>query len=253
MGSRIISRVSVVAGLMAAFVLVACGGADVAPPHPGDGGIDAGTVDAGPDARLDCPDPLPAPAQCDFFLSCGCDVAAGEKCSIDSQTNARDCFQRGGKHEGEVCSQEMDCEAGTLCAVFGTSPVRRCMKYCDVAHACPTAPTAEACYIPVKDVANATVCGQVCDLLTQDCELADQGCYPSPTHVTTAEKGICAQAAAGAEGATCTIANDCAEGLTCLDGDSKCHKLCRVGGGAPACTTGTCQAIPGSTLTGVCK
>ena len=65
------------------------------------------------------------------------------------------------------------------------------------------------------------------------------------------EKGVCANAGAGGEGATCDVGNDCAEGLTCLD-DDKCHKMCKVGGGAPACTTGTCTVLDGHTQTGAC-
>jgi hypothetical protein len=251
MGSRIHSCRSILtlATLLGALALAACGGADVsntdgAPIVPADGG---------PDARLECPDPEPAPSACDFFLSCGCDVGAGEKCSIVSSSHARDCFEAGLKQPGETCDVETECVAGSLCAVFDGSAIKRCMQYCDDAHACPSTTTAQACYIPVEGVANASVCGQVCDLLTQDCAGADEGCYPSQVHVTTPEKGICAHAAAAVEGGSCTVANDCAEGLTCLDGDSKCHKLCRVGGGAPACTTGTCQMIAGDTLTGVCK
>jgi hypothetical protein len=251
MGSYIRSCRSVLslASVLVALALAACGGADVSTPDAST----AGPADSGVDARLECPNPEPAPDACDFFLSCGCDVGAGEKCSIDSTNHERDCFPKGTKEPGEDCDIETDCVSGSLCAVFGASTAKRCMRYCDDAHACPSTPLAQACYIPVTGVDPAAfVCGQVCDLLGQDCANADEGCYPSQLHVTTPEKGICAHAAAGVEGGACTVANDCAEGLTCLDSDSKCHKLCRVGGGEPACTTGTCTLISGETATGIC-
>jgi hypothetical protein len=235
------------AGLLA---LGACGGSDI-PPLRDDGSVEP--PDAGIDARTECPDPEPPPAECDFFLSCGCDVGAGEKCSVNPENSMRDCFQAGTTQAGQACVEETDCEAGTLCAVFGDSGARRCMKFCDDEFPCPTTPVAQACYIPVFNVEDARVCGQVCDLLGQDCELDDQACYPSG-RVTTAEKGICAEfKLTGVNGASCTVANDCNTGLTCLSNDGKCHELCDRQDGDPGCTTGTCQEIPGHTRTGVCK
>ncbi len=226
-----------------ALALAACGGADVAPQ------ADAAPL---PDARVECPNPEPEPSACDFFLSCGCAVAEGKKCSVDVTTHERDCFRAGTLAPGATCVSEVDCQAVSLCAVFGGGTAQRCMQYCDATHACPTTPAEQACYIPVSGVADAHVCGQVCSLLGQDCELADQGCYPSAI-VTTMEKGVCAQAAAGAELDTCSLANDCRKGLTCLTTDHKCHKLCDRGAGAGACTNGTCQAMPGHTATGICQ
>jgi hypothetical protein len=162
----------------------------------------------------------------------------------------RDCFQAGPKMPGSICTVETDCEAGSLCAIFGGGSERRCMKYCDDPHPCPTD---QACYVPVLEQDQTVrVCGQVCDLLGQDCEATGQGCYPS-ARVTTMEKGVCALSKGGAEGATCTDANDCGIGLTCLSNDHKCHKLCDRNDGNPGCTSGTCQEIPGHTVTGVCK
>ena len=235
---------------LAATLTAACGGADVGPGLRAD--ADPGDLDAGIDGRAECPDPEPPPEQCDFFLSCGCDVAGGQKCSINAISNQRACFAAGPKAPGATCSDESECEAGSLCAVFGGAGTKRCMQYCDDAHACPSAPTAQACYVPVLNVNDATVCGQVCDLRGQDCEEASQGCYPS-ARVSTDEKGICAVAGSAGQGAACTLGNDCAKGFTCDSGTDKCVQMCTIGGGAPACTVGTCTPLGGHTATGVCK
>jgi hypothetical protein len=233
------------------FALVACGGgADVV--H-----LDGGSADAGgPDARTECSDPEPPPTACDFFLSCGCNVAAGEKCSIDSNNSMRACFQAGDKAPGATCGDETECQAGSLCALFGGGNAMRCMQYCDPAHTCPSTPVAQACYIPVFNVVDARVCGQVCDLRGQDCELADQACYPASA-VSTMEKGICARAAARVDGDPCDQGNDCAKGFTCISNPAPtpgatCHRMCSRDGSAPVCTVGTCKPLEGHTLTGIC-
>jgi hypothetical protein len=235
------------------FALLACGGADI-PPLVRDAGAPIDALVPVPDARLDCPDPLPAPTACDFFLSCGCDVAGGEKCSINNNTNQRGCFLAGPGLTGATCDHETECQAGTLCAIFGGSTAWTCMQYCDDAHDCPAD---LGCYLPVENVADATVCGPICDLLGQDCGIADQGCYPF-SKVKTEQKGICVLAGAGVNGTDCTKANDCAEGFTCVapinpGGPSKCRQMCGRDGSAPTCATGSCLVLQSQTHTGYCN
>ena len=235
--------------LVSVFVLSGCsGGADAryrvdAGPTDDDAAVDGGT-----DARTECSDPLPPPSQCDFFLSCGCDVANGEKCSLEAENGVRACFQAGEKQPGALCSDETECEAVSLCAIFGGSGEKHCMQYCDDDHGCPSA---QACYVPVLNVADAFVCGQVCDLRNQDCAVAGQGCYPS-SRVSTDEKGICANAADGETGDACQQGNDCAAGFICADTDGECHEICDRQDGDPGCTTGTCKPLEGHTVTGFC-
>ncbi len=249
MQSRKSSMVSIISvlTLAGALALAGCGGADIPPSQDDDPDGSIFPIDAGVDARIECPDPEPAPANCDFFLSCGCNVAAGEKCSIE--LNSKDCVLAGAKGVGENCVLEGECEAGTLCAVYGSG--KRCMQYCDSAHACTATTTPQACYINVNSAVEARVCGQLCDLRAQDCEFPEQGCYPSAA-AGAADKGICVTADTGGQGASCLEANDCQEGFTCSTTDNKCRQLCDRGGGAPTCTTGTCSALVGHTATGVC-
>lgn len=243
------SRSLVAIAVMAATVVAAgagCFGDDDAPAT-----ADAALPDAytGPDANTSCPAPLPAPAQCDYFLSCGCNTPA-QKCSVF--TGGKGCVGAGSKAAGQTCADDSECAPGTICASYGGA--LRCLTFCDPAHACSTG---NACYIRVTQMQTEVgrVCGQICDLRAQDCTYDGQGCYPSDAILGQAEKGICVGAGAGAEGATCTLANDCAEGLTCLDSDGKCHKLCDLGGAEPKCTTSgqTCKAIKSHTLTGACQ
>ena len=76
MRSRRTSRST--AWMLAACTLAACGGTDVGDLPDGGGGGDGGNGVA--DAATMCP-PTPPPV-CDYFLSCGCAVDAGEKCVI---------------------------------------------------------------------------------------------------------------------------------------------------------------------------
>jgi hypothetical protein len=229
---------------MLSLMAVACGDDD-APGDDVDAGVDA---DLGPDADPTCPDPLPAPEACDYFLSCGCDTP-DEKCSV-LVGGANGCVAVGTKTDGMACASDNECVAGTICAKYGDSMV--CMRFCDDAHACPSTPNAQACYIGVTN-SDAELCGQICDLRTQDCALPDQGCYPS-SKAGQMEKGICVKAGTSVEGGPCGPANDCSEGLTCVTVNqvSTCHKLCDRGGGAPTCAMGMCQALAGHTQTGYC-
>jgi hypothetical protein len=248
--TRISFALSLVAAACFVTSIAACG--DDSAPTGVDAGADAtATADSGPDANTVCPNPLPPPAQCDFFLSCGCNTPT-EKCSA-TQTG-KGCTNAGTKLAGELCANDTECSAGTVCAMYGGA--LRCMAYCDDSHTCEQTPLPQACYIKVtaNQVQIGSVCGQVCDLRTQDCLYDGQGCYPSTTLLNQMDHGICATAGAGQDGAACTLANDCAEGYTCISSDSKCHKFCDRAGGNPMCGTGqTCMALAGHTATGFCQ
>jgi hypothetical protein len=239
---------SAVSALFVSFLLLgACGGG-----ADGRLRVDAGPGgDDDPDASTECGNPPPTEAECDFFNSCGCNVAGGEKCSIEAVSGDRQCFDFGPKPPGALCADERECEPGSLCAIFGVSGEKHCMKFCDDDHGCPSTPTPQACYVPILNVSDATVCGQVCDLRGQDCAIDGQGCYPSEK-VPTREKGICANAAGGEQGDACTLGNDCKAGFICADSDGKCHAICDRQDGDPACATGTCKPLGGHTATGFC-
>jgi hypothetical protein len=244
------ARVSSLFSLLALVALVAsaCGGDD---DHDDDsGGVDAGTPDGGTgtiDAATECSTPLPPPAMCDFFLGCGCDTPS-EKCSYTGTMRA--CTSAGAKAVGETCTNDTECVAASLCASPVVGGPKRCIAFCDPSHPCGQS---DACYITVAGLADAKLCGQSCDLRGQDCEFAEQGCYPSKENQPAMEKGVCAAAGDGTAGADCTAANDCAEGYTCIMDDKKCHALCDRGGGLPMCASGTCSALKDHTATGYCK
>jgi hypothetical protein len=208
--------------------------------------LDAGTIDViSVDANTLCPTPLPTPENCDFFLSCGC-VQPSEKCSI--RTDMRACVPFGAKQPGETCVEDGECEPASLCGTLDPT-TRRCLAFCDDAHACGTG---QACYVKVTSAVEATLCGQVCDLHTQNCELTTQACYPF-SKLNQPGSGICVAPGAGIEGGVCKVANDCAKGLTCIGRDAKCAKMCDRGGGAPTCGAGqTCAPIIGQTTIGYC-
>lgn len=212
-------------------------------------------VDAGPDAWTECPDPQPAPEMCEFWLGCGCDVAAGEKCTATSASRA--CLIAGTKVAGEICVDDTECAAGTICVPYGGE--LRCMQFCDGGHPCPAD---QACYIRITDnsptpMTLGQVCGPVCSLLGQDCAIAGQACYPAPSYVPEMEKGICVTSGVEVQGSGCESSNECAEGFACVDitgSPSICAELCDRTAMDPGCELGTnCDPLTGHTVTGACK
>ncbi len=249
--------------LLVALAVTACGGGatpDMVDGRPGDGDGGAngdggpGSDGGGGDAGVECADPPPPPAECDYFTQCGCaDIG---KCSASNM--GRVCREAGALPAGEICTADTECVAGSLCTNFGGE--RRCLRYCDDAHGCPGEPDMAACFIGVLDnMSNtiATVCGQVCSLLAQDCLGPTLGCYPSVLLAPIAERGICVSSGMSAAGAACMRSNECAEGLACVDvagGATTCARLCDRMAVDPGCADmQTCGALTGHTQTGVCR
>jgi len=91
-----------------------------------------------------------------------------------------------------------------------------------------------------------------CDPLAQGtmgCRNQDDGCYPD---ATMPADNFCSHAGSAGSPMPCTFVSDCQIGLTCIG--NICRSLCRVGGGAPGCTTpSTCRAIGGSPTVGACQ
>ncbi len=228
---------------------VGCGGG-------GEGMSDGGVGPNDPDAATECPDPAPPPTMCDFFLGCGCDVGAGEKCTLENRE--RTCRGAGTTLPSETCDTEDDCVAGAMCVSPDGTGVSICMLFCDDVHPCPSADL--ACYVEITDGATppsvlASFCGQVCSLLDQDCALAGQACYTS-SRVPEMEHGVCVRSGTLGQGETCMLANDCLPGFTCLNPSgpepSFCGQFCDTMDGDPACTGQTCTPLNGHTQTGVC-
>jgi hypothetical protein len=237
------------------FGLVGCG--DDSAPGGNDGAIDGEATDGGTDASTSC-EPVPAPEMCDFFTGCGCDVAGGQKCSIGPESKR--CALAGDRAEGELCTDDGQCAAGTGCVVYPTGGGdKSCMRFCDASHACPTAPSEEACYIDIVNTSDQTigkVCGEVCNLLAQDCDFDGQNCHVFPSVVSTAELGACVAAGPGVQGDSCATDN-CAEGFICItpsgSTDPICAELCAHANGNADCGDSlTCSSLAGHTATGIC-
>lgn len=219
-----------------------------------------------PDAQTLCPDPLPG--ACQYFLSCGCAVDAGEKCTAGS--TGPFCIVAGAKKAWESCADETECESGTTCRYYGGA--YRCLQYCDDAHGCPAIFSVDgsgegdeivsyqACYIRMSDTSTppvviAQACGPVCSLLEQDCPYSGQGCIPSSTYVMEAEHGLCVTMGTGGQGAPCSGSSACAPGSLCMPSDAGmiCSRFCARDAAEPACDEGTtCKALTGHTNTGAC-
>jgi hypothetical protein len=248
MRSREVPSVCLLALVCAA---AACGGGDA--PATTDGGVTDGRFGStSPDAMLTCPADPPTPAECDFFLGCGC-VEMGQKCTV--QSDMRTCTAIGAGNEGAPCVSETDCGDGTMCVNW--SGERRCRVFCDETHACEVG---WACYLRIVDDAVppnvlATVCAPTCSLLDQDCALPGQGCYTSD-NVDEIEQGSCATAGTGVQGDPCERGNDCAAGHLCINpsgaGANLCASICDRADGDPGCAAGACTELPGHTITGVC-
>ncbi len=95
-------------------------------------------------------------------------------------------------------------------------------------------------------------CYTACDLFTQDCTAASDGCYPSALG-----EGNCGPGGTKTDGQACTGLLDCAPGLACTDvtGSPQCRPLCG-GPSNEACTNGKkcvdfTQSSP-SSVAGVC-
>jgi hypothetical protein len=235
------------------FSLAGCGDDD-APPANGDGGVDGASGDGGIDSSSECT-PATPPESCDYFTGCGCDVAAGQKCSIGPST--RRCATDGSKGEWETCVNDGECMAGTTCVEYPMGGgVLRCLAFCDAGHACTSN---ESCFITISNDLGS-LCGQVCSLLSQDCAYDGLNCHALSG--IGAEMGGCVLAGTAAQGDLCggTTGQRCMEGFNCVTPesatDSLCAKLCDHGHGDADCTAIagnlTCKTLVGHTTTGIC-
>jgi hypothetical protein len=94
------------------------------------------------------------------------------------------------------------------------------------------------------------VCWAACDPLAPTCA-SGEACYPPYANY---DGPGCAPSGSLALGAKCQEPNDCAPGSTCaVEGGGRCTRVCRIGGGAPACTgTDRCAPRHATDMFGVC-
>jgi hypothetical protein len=141
------------------------------------------------------------------------------------------CMAAGEVKAGGECSMQGNCADG-VCMALATDEKQHCYKYCKSNNDCPMVQCLDlegkqysVCSLPADQF-------EVCNILAQDCEDPNDGCYWS---ASTINKPICLTAGLGESGADCTKGNDCKKGYDCIAG-KKCQKICNLTeGGTPAC------------------
>jgi hypothetical protein len=105
------------------------------------------------------------------------------------------------------------------------------------------------------------LCSPVCAPLRCFDRGEDCPCLPTESCATPVDEGVsnravCTPTGVIGENQTCDDANPCADGLTCVllsNNVHVCQRWCAVGGGAPACTSGVCNGVPGDPFLGLCQ
>lgn len=172
----------------------------------------------------------------------------GQHCVYEG--NLITCTTSGEHGLGEDCEDGKGCTVG-IC-VKGQTGKSRCANFCTSDLHC----SSQSCN-QLQD-SKGKVCDMggdeltPCDPLAQDCKQAGTGCYGTP-------KGFgCLPAGSVAAGDPCDDYAACVAGYACVGlssgQDGYCRKICRQGGGAPACdgVTEGCSKLFGSATAGYC-
>lgn len=170
---------------------------------------------------------------------CGCN--AGDMCALD-QNLAKTCTAAGSTPVGQPCTQLFECEAGGFCA--GVSKTQAyCAQFCDSDPQCG----AGICAIGLVDANQMLVDGV--KFCSDDCTpISNVGC-PAGLNCLLGQEadgmkrtfGICRGHGNGAQGAACTVPDDCSSGAACFtfnDGTQKCLAYCTPNNN-PKCPGGT--------------
>lgn len=239
--------------------------ADCPNPICGDGTCDAPLEDSSncpADCGTSCSDPI-----CDLWPQCGC--AGSQKCSIDSADN-RACLTGGSTSQGQPCTTDAECAAGTMCVGSDTSDLR-CHQFCSTNADCPGTGGGGVCVISLVDSAQQTIVGA--DMCTSDCNPASTSATGCPSgwacHLQYVDENNddiadffltdCANDAGTGTGVgQCdNVTNFCAPGYFCYTTWGDCIRTCRVGGsdcpGGLFCSGYTDAAIVGSIEYGYCE
>ena len=223
------------------------------PTSSSDGGLDAGSVNAQPDAQ---------PTPCDPVGQTGC--FAGEKCTyiIDSTTplmGHTSCAPKGGVVSGGACTRDAggvdDCVAGYFCSggtcteICSTSPnscggtevctvfagvfddrtdVGMCMPQCDPLNPSAVCPTGESCYLSLASAITSCVAPSLSDPITKT---GAPNCNSNP----------------GTQDCNCVTLNGCDAGFGCIllnDAANPTGNICAffcdpMNSGGPTCASGT--------------
>lgn len=160
------------------------------------------------------------------------------------------------------CDRGSDCADDEHCFLFGDEP-GFCQKgTCTTDNDCVAGLQQGRCVSERGNGRNG-LCQLSCDPL--DCNTpgrvcacaADQNCTQPADESDASAAAVCDQIGVIAAPLTCDVLNPCESGATCTELDGAdvfvCAQWCRVAGGAPACDTGRCNAVPGDPELGICQ
>ncbi|MCC7542254.1 MAG: hypothetical protein IT379_38905 [Deltaproteobacteria bacterium] len=245
--------------------------ADVGPPPSDVGPVDSGPVDAGPrdmgsaDTGADAggrdmgasdagPPPMCPRAPCDLELQ-NCPLPnACDHATDGTGMTVTYCRPAGPRADGELCESQDDCREGLTCVNGATPGTNVCRPLCCEGNDA-ICPAGQFCRVTLVDAMGSPTGVQLCDgyepcdvFTSSGCGSAQQ-CYPSAEDGST----DCAEPGTATEGDACGFSNSCLAGLICV-GTGQCGRICRLGGGAPACPGGqTCVGgFTGFPTLGIC-
>jgi hypothetical protein len=174
---------------------------------------------------------------CADFATPDCDPYTDENCpdGMNCIFGAGDkpvCMVAGEVAIGGECSTQGNCADGYCMGLEGDEG-QHCYGYCENANDCIYG--AKCLELSDKQY---SVCSlgadayETCNLLQQDCEDANDGCYWSSS---TINQPVCQPAGDGENGEGCSSANDCQKGYDCIAGKT-CRKICNLTDGQdPQC------------------
>jgi len=134
------------------------------------------------------------------------------------------CVVAGEIEAGKECSIQQNCSDG-VCMELANVEGQFCYKYCKNATDCPWG--TQCLEI---DGHQWKICSlspdqfETCNLLQQNCEDPNHGCYWSSS---TINQPVCLPAGEAANGEACKTGSDCEKGLDCIASKS-CHKICNL-------------------------
>lgn len=183
---------------------------------------------------------------CHPIKNTGCPT--GQHCIYDGDLIT--CTDDGEHALGEDCDDGKGCKVG-ICVAAQNGP-SRCANFCvsDLHCASQLCSQLQSSKGKVCDMGGDNLIA--CDPLTQDCQDASLACYATPKGFGCLAKG----AVDGGE--KCAEDNSCLPGFACIGKsagqDGICRKICRQGGGNPACdgVTEGCSKLYGSPTAGYC-
>ena len=162
-----------------------------------------------------------AVVDCDPYTDANCEE--GMNCVFGAGDKPV-CIVAGEVPAGEECSVEGNCADGTCMELSGVEG-QYCYKYCKSINDCPYGTQCLSLDGKQYKVCSLTADQfETCNLLTQNCEAATDGCYWSSS---TINQPVCLPAGTAENGESCTTGSDCIKGYDCIAG-KVCRKICNL-------------------------